>query len=135
MKTSDKFYETGFEVYARNLTKPFRDYLDKETAHIASKCGLESIVLEVGCGSGRALKAISSKVKKVIGIDNQAVQVESSKKRTLSYENIEVFLQDGRNMDFDDETFNLVYMTFSTLGSFEEDKETLLKEMKRVMSI
>ena len=133
MKTNDKFYETDFDTYARNLIKSWKDYLDKETDYIIQNSGLESVVLEVGSGSGRVLEAVSPHVKKVIGIDNQIAQVESSKKRTVGYENIEVFLQDGRDIEFSDETFDLAYMTFSKLGSFEEDKEKVLREMKRVV--
>jgi len=72
------------------------------------KLSKESVVLEVGCGSGRWMNYLSDKVKFVEGID-PSHSVISAAKFLSSKENIRVSQAEVEKIPFSDDSFDLVY--------------------------
>jgi 2-polyprenyl-6-hydroxyphenyl methylase/3-demethylubiquinone-9 3-methyltransferase len=91
-----------------------------------------SIILDVGCGWGRDLKVLAKIVKKGIGIDNDPKIIKEAKKNLAKFKNIEVFLENAKEMHFEDNTFDYVICLGNTFGNFGRDKFKILKKMKRV---
>ena len=90
-------------------------------------------ILDVGTGNGNFIKMIASvtnNYKQIIGIDNVEVAVTTSQKN-FDDERISFQLMDGYNMDFDDNTFDLVCLS-NTLHHLDDIKG-LFKEMERVV--
>ena len=97
------------------------------------------VVLEVGVGTGYALREIASSVGgngKACGIDITPQMLEITRKRLKKaglMERVELYEGDARSMPYEDSKFDAVY-TASTLELFDTpDIPTVLNEIKRVL--
>ncbi len=97
------------------------------------------VVLEVGVGTGYALREIASSVGengKACGIDITPQMLEITRKRLKKaglMERVELYEGDARSMPYEDSKFDAVY-TASTLELFDTpDIPTVLNEVKRVL--
>jgi len=108
------------------------DWVQKETLWLQKNIKRGSIVLDVGCGWGRDLKAIAKIIKRGIGIDNDPKIIKEAKKNLAKFKNIEVFLEDAKKMHFDNNIFDYVFCLGNTFGNFGKDKYKILREIKRV---
>jgi len=72
-------------------------------------------VLEIGCGEGRLTFQYAPQAESVVGIDPSASAIAAAKKRTPRNLVQKVRFQVGRGeqMDFPDESFDLVFFTWS----------------------
>ncbi|TLY14478.1 MAG: methyltransferase domain-containing protein [Thaumarchaeota archaeon] len=72
-------------------------------------------VLEIGCGEGRLTFQYAPQAKSVVGIDPSASAIAAAKKRTPKNLVQRVRFQVGRGeqMDFPDESFDLVFFSWS----------------------
>jgi len=96
-------------------------------------------VLEIGFGTGHALVELArcvGKNGKVSGIDITPQMVEISRKRLEKeglIDRVEVYEEDAKNMPFEDNLFDAVYMA-SSLELFDTpDIPKVLEEVKRVL--
>ena len=108
------------------------DWVQKETIYLQRNIKKDSTVLDVGCGWGRDLKALAKIVKKGIGIDNDPHIIKEAKKNLAKFKNIEVFLEEAKEMHFGKNTFDYVVCLGNTFGNFGRDKFKILKEIKRL---
>ena len=97
------------------------------------------VVLEVGVGTGYALREIASSVGengKAYGIDITPQMLEITRKRLKKaglMERVELYEGDAKSMPYEDSKFDAVY-TASTLELFDTpDIPTVLNEVKRVL--
>jgi ubiquinone/menaquinone biosynthesis C-methylase UbiE len=58
----------------------------------------ETDVLDIGCGIGRLLVALSPKVRSVTGVDVSAEMVKVAQRRCASYPNVTIIKGDGRGL-------------------------------------
>lgn len=92
-------------------------------------------VLDVGCGTGGAMRALARQVEgigRVVGIDNSTVMLDEAEKRAAGLDLPLAFrLGDGRRLPFADDSFDRCY----SVGVFEiiEQPQTVLAEMVRVL--
>lgn len=86
-------------------------------------------ILDIGCGSGRNIKAYSDDIIQVKGIDLSSKFVEMCKSN-----NMDVVLGNMTNMPFEKESFNYIIAiaSFHHLES-ESDRIMALKEMWRIL--
>ncbi|WP_292387868.1 class I SAM-dependent methyltransferase [Methanosarcina sp. UBA5] len=91
---------------------------------------LSGKVLEVGVGTGRNLKYYPAGCS-VIGIDNSVGMLEKARKKAKGMKNITLLLMDAENLEFPDNSFDYVIITF-VLCSIP-DPVKALKEMRRVL--
>lgn len=90
-------------------------------------------ILDVGTGNGNFIKIISSMTdsfEEIIGIDELEVAVSTSSKN-FDDERISFQLMSGYNMEFDDDSFDMVCLA-NTLHHLN-DVKGLFKEMERVL--
>ncbi len=97
------------------------------------------VVLEVGVGTGYALREIASSVGengRAYGIDITPQMLEITRKRLQKaglMDRVELYEGDARSMPYEDSKFDAVYMA-STLELFDTpDIPTVLNEIKRVL--
>jgi ubiquinone/menaquinone biosynthesis C-methylase UbiE len=92
---------------------------------------LEGKVLEVGVGTGKNLKYYSRDVK-LTGIDISPKMMAKSKKKKQQLEiDADLRLMDAQQMDFPDDSFDFVVVTF-VLCSVPDPRKALL-EIRRVL--
>lgn len=92
-----------------------------------------SNALEVGCGTGRLLPFVSDHSEKVTGIDasNRMLGVARKRIEEGRFENIVVSEGDALNLDFADETFDLVYSIL--VINLIPDFVAVFNEVRRVL--
>jgi ubiquinone/menaquinone biosynthesis C-methylase UbiE len=96
-------------------------------AHLPANHNLE--VLDIGCGNGALLNALSGRIKHGAGVDESEAILEKARKRNTSKTNLEFVQSSSPSLPFADEKFDVVIslMSFRYL-----DWDPLLKEVKRV---
>lgn len=87
-------------------------------------------VLDIGCGNGALLNALSSRIMCGAGVDESEAILERARKRNAGISNIEFSKIDSPILPFDDATFDV---TISLMSFRYLDWDPLLKEIKRVM--
>ena len=92
--------------------------------------GLRGMVLEVGVGTGKNLKYYPEDCS-VIGIDNSEGMLEKAREKAEGMKNVTLLLMDAEHLEFPDNSFDYVIMTF-VLCSIP-DPVKALKEMRRVL--
>jgi ubiquinone/menaquinone biosynthesis C-methylase UbiE len=93
-----------------------------------------SIILDVGCGTGELAFTLSKKSKKVIGIDMSKKMIKSAneKKRKLNIKNTQFLNEDGINfLKETDEKFDYVIFSLSLHEMPMEKRIALLKQAKK----
>lgn len=77
-----------------------RQYLNAEIQFVISNLHRTDVVLELGCGYGRAMKAVSQFVSWIIGNDISKESLKLAKFYMGSCQNYTVFLMDASQMAF-----------------------------------
>jgi ubiquinone/menaquinone biosynthesis C-methylase UbiE len=91
---------------------------------------LSGKVLEVGIGTGRNLKHYSWRCS-ITGIDSSERMLDKARKKAAGMNNVTLLLMDAENLEFPDNSFDYVVITF-VLCSIP-DPVKALKEMRRVL--
>ena len=96
-------------------------------AHFPEGFGIR--VLDIGCGNGALLNALSGRIEYGAGIDESEAMLEKARQRNASNPNLEFVRVNSPSLPFRDATFDVVIslMSFRYL-----DWDPLLKEVKRV---
>jgi len=86
-------------------------------------------VLDIGCGNGALLNALSDRIESGCGVDESSKILERARLRNEQLSNLEFEKIDGPRLPFDDRSFDVVIslMSFRYL-----DWDPLLTEIKRV---
>ena len=86
-------------------------------------------LLDIGCGNGALLNALSDRIKTGKGVDESAGMIIQAKKRNADSEKLEFTVIEGPRLPFADASFDVVIsmMSFRYL-----DWDPLLSEVKRV---
>jgi ubiquinone/menaquinone biosynthesis C-methylase UbiE len=92
--------------------------------------GLSGKVLEVGIGTGRNLYYYPKDCS-VIGIDNSKEMLENARKKAQSMKNITLLLMDAEHLEFPDNSFDYIVLTFVLCTV--PDTLKALKEVRRVL--
>jgi len=124
----DASYDKVAELYDETFTdiRVRRDEWNWLTMHLPEG---KIKILDIGCGNGALLNALSSRIESGVGVDESAKIVERARKRNSQISNLRFELIDGPRLPFDDESFDVV----TSLMSFRYlDWDPLLSEIKRV---
>ena len=99
--------------------------------------GLRRDTLEIGCGIGRLMAPLSSRVRSVVGTDVSSGMISAARRRLEGYSNTSVRLTTGQNLsEFVSESMDLVYSvdTFPYLVlSGQALVERHFQEVRRVL--
>lgn len=122
-----------WQSYIKNSDPLIKDWIRKENNYLKENVKKGAIVLDVGCGFGKNIKAIVNIAGKIVGIDNNKPLCEKIVKNLSKLKNVEFFCEDAQKMHFPNNTFDYVICMGNTFGDFAENKLKILKEMKRVV--
>jgi len=89
-----------------------------------------SVVLDVGCGTGLLFAHVAEKAKFTIGTDISRGILKEAAKQAKQYDNAALVLTDADNMPFADKTFDAVFAI--TLLQNTPNPIATLNEIKRV---
>ncbi|MDI6846674.1 MAG: class I SAM-dependent methyltransferase [Candidatus Bathyarchaeia archaeon] len=90
------------------------------------------MVLELGCGYGRVMKAVSQFVSWIMGNDISKESLELVRSYMESCQNYAVFLMDASQMVFRSCVFDVVFCIQNGISAFGVDKKRLIGESIRV---
>ena len=127
--TGDTSYNQVAELYDQAFADITvrKDEWEWINAHLPANEDIE--VLDIGCGNGALLGALSGRIKSGVGVDESPVILEQARKRNAARSNLAFAQSTSPTLPFADEKFDLVIslMSFRYL-----DWDPLLKEIKRV---
>lgn len=135
MKKTSKARPPVYEGWMKFLSKPsalISDWIKQEKVYLKKNIKKNSIVLDVGCGFGGDIKAIVDLAKKIVGVDWDALAIETAEKNLSRFKNIQLFKEDAAKLHFKDNSFDHTICMGNTLGNCGNKKIKILKEMKRV---
>ncbi len=107
-------------------------YLKREIEHVLDKVTEHDLVLELGCGYGRAMKPLCTKARFVIGVDTAPQNIEYGRKFLEGRKNSRILCMNAAEPAFPDGLFDTVVCIQNGICAFHEDKETLMREAVRV---
>jgi len=109
-----------------------KQYLDAEIQFVISNFHGADLVLELGCGYGRVMKAVSPFVSMIVGNDISKESLELAKSYMKPYKNYRVLQMDASNMAIRPCTFDAVFCIQNGISAFGVDKKRLIAESIRV---
>ena len=109
-----------------------RQYLRAEVDHVVSRLRAGRIVLELGCGYGRALGPLAGKAELAIGIDTSMDSLAMAREELAGLKSIRLLQMDAARLGFADNTFDLVACVQNGISAFHVDQRALLAESVRV---
>ena len=115
-----------------------KKYRDMALDHLEIKSGDD--VLEIGFGTGHAIKDISDRVGssgRVVGIDISPEMCKVSKDRLLAADflkNVDLICADAVLMPLKDEIFDKIFMSFTLELFSEKEIKIVLKEARRILN-
>jgi len=123
-----------FGNWLAEASLPFREWFEKEDKYLESSIPEESVVLDVGCGFGRHMEMLAKRGIHVVGIDNNITMIEKAVHRLLFayYGQVEIYPMEAAHLSLPSDHFDSVICMTNTFGNMQEDKQRILREMKRV---
>ena len=109
-----------------------KQYLTAEIQFVISNLHGTGLVLELGCGYGRAMKEVSQFVPWIIGNDISRESLELARSYMESCQNCTVFLMDASQMSFRSCIFDAVFCIQNGISAFGVNKKRLIAESIRV---
>jgi 2-polyprenyl-6-hydroxyphenyl methylase/3-demethylubiquinone-9 3-methyltransferase len=119
------------QVYA--LAPPrIRAYLEAEVRFVIDRLRGSNLVLELGCGYGRAMREIAPHVVRIAGNDISRTSLELGRSYLRPLRNWSLFRMDAARMAFRTGTFDGVFCIQNGISAFGVDKGHLVAETARV---
>lgn len=116
-----------------DLASPrIRQYLDAELDHVVEAVGGKTRVLELGCGYGRALRAIAPRVGTAVGCDVAPLSLRRAKSFLRELTNCELSRMDASRLGFRENSFDAVVCIQNGISAFGVSPSELLREALRV---
>lgn len=109
-----------------------QQYLDAEIQFVISNLKGKNLVLELGCGYGRVMKAVSPFVSMIVGNDISRESLELAKSYMQPRQNFRIIQMDASNMAFRPCIFDAVFCIQNGISAFEVNKKRLIEESIRV---
>jgi len=116
-----------YEIAPRRI----KQYLDSEIQFVVSNLHGSDLVLELGCGYGRVMKAVSQFVSRIVGNDISRESLEFARSYMESCRNYDVFLMDASQMAFRSCSFDVVFCVQNGISAFGVNKKRLIAESVR----
>lgn len=107
-------------------------YLEHEIGYVLDRVGEHDLVLELGCGYGRAMKPLCGKARFVVGVDTAPQNIEYGRTFLKEHGNSRLLLSNAAEPAFPEGLFDVVVCIQNGICAFHEDKEILIREAVRV---
>jgi ubiquinone/menaquinone biosynthesis C-methylase UbiE len=105
-----------------------QQYLKAEINYVLKKIHHDDIILELGCGYGRILPALTQKAKLVVGIDTSLQSLSLAKKLIGKNRKCVLLRMDAVHLAFVDKIFNVVVCIQNGISAFHVNQKELIKE-------
>ena len=119
--------DTAIDWYAENFGEDISNQWVMDVAAIAAG----EDVLDIGCGTGAALRLVESHAGRLVGVDPFARMIDHAKAATASGSKIEFFVAAGEALPFGDDRFDVV--TLINVVHHLENADKGLAEAARVL--
>ncbi len=133
VKATASWYDENADDYTRHVRDKndsvWHSYYEKPAMFAllpAEMTGLR--VLSLGCGSGEDCQEFASRGAKVVGVDISEKLIEKAR---AAYPECEYHVMDMQNIDFEDESFDVVYSSLAV--HYLDDWGRMLKNTTRVL--
>jgi len=128
VKVYDNSQQVNSYIKEKDLQKPEQTILNKYFEKIKN-----SVLLDVGIGTGRTTYHLSAIAKKYVGVDISQGMINGANENFRN-QNLDFKVCDARNMSiFDDNTFDVVFFSFNGIDHIEIDERILFfNEVKRI---
>lgn len=113
-------------------TPRMKKYLDAEIQFVISNIRGAGLVLELGCGYGRVLRAVSPFVSMIVGNDISRESLELAKSYVKPYAKYRIVEMDACRMALRSCIFDAVFCIQNGISAFGVDKKRLVAESIRV---
>jgi ubiquinone/menaquinone biosynthesis C-methylase UbiE len=94
--------------------------------------GPDDRLLDVGCGSGAAIRAAAASVDRAVGVDLSQGMIDRARELACATSNVEFSVADAEALPFEDDTFTALLCT--TSFHHYPDPERAVAEMARVLT-
>ena len=94
--------------------------------------GVEDRFLDVGCGTGAAVRAAAATARRAVGVDISTGMIERARELAADLDNVEFIVGDSEQLPFPDDTFSAV-MCSSSFHHYPDPAQALA-EMARVLA-
>ncbi|MFB0566775.1 MAG: class I SAM-dependent methyltransferase [Candidatus Aminicenantaceae bacterium] len=109
-----------------------KQYLKAEIEFVLDKIKYSDLVLELGCGYGRVLKKLATKVQTIVGIDTSQASLRLAHEALGVTPSCHLFAMDAVELGFSDRKFDLVACIQNGISVFKVDQRKLIEESMRV---
>jgi 2-polyprenyl-6-hydroxyphenyl methylase/3-demethylubiquinone-9 3-methyltransferase len=109
-----------------------RRYLRAEIDHVCDKITPGDLVLDLGCGYGRALPAFAYRAGMVVGIDSSISSLVSALDTVRILQACHVVCMNAVELAIPDNTFDKVVCIQNGISAFHVDQRQLIRESIRV---
>lgn len=113
-------------------TPRIKQYLEAEIQFVISNIRDANLVLELGCGYGRVMKAVSPFVSMIIGVDISRASLELANSYMKPCGNHRIVQMDASSMAFSPCVFDAVFCIQNGISAFGVDRKHLIAESIRV---
>jgi len=113
-------------------TPRISQYLYEEIKFVLELIPENNHVLELGCGYGRIFASLLHKTHNITGIDNSFDNLIYGKSLYMEEPNIHWIHMDVSNIEFNDNSFDIVLCIQNGISAFKVDPETLFHESIRI---
>jgi SAM-dependent methyltransferase len=107
-------------------------YLEAEIEFVLAKTTPSMVVLELGCGYGRALKRVVPRVRRALGIDTSLSSLRMAMEYLGRESGVWLACMDSVQMGWRDRTFDLTICIQNGICAFAVDQRQLFREAMRV---
>lgn len=121
----DSFYTDGSDA--------LKEWFQKEDEFLLKNIKKDCTLLDVGFGSGRHLRKLSSVAKMVFGIDKSSSFYQGFIQATDKYKNIRIFHESAQSTHFENDFFDYIICMDNTFGNFGLERNSIIKEFKRIL--
>lgn len=109
-----------------------QQYLNAEIDYLLSFINKDSIVLELGCGYGRALKFVAEKSKEAYGIDTSSESLELAREYLAELSNVKFLEMNAGDLTFEEKKFDVVFAIQNGISAFKIEPQKLARECLRI---
>jgi ubiquinone/menaquinone biosynthesis C-methylase UbiE len=110
-----------------------QQYLKAEVDHVLEKINPGDMLLELGCGYGRVMKAVAERAGFVVGIDTSLSSLLLARQTLSDLPKWALGKMDAVDLAFRDRVFDLVICIQNGISAFHVDQKRLVRESLRVV--
>ena len=127
-KLSSSRLKRCYDIASRRI----RRYLAAELGYVSKRLGPSDVVLELGCGYGRALWEIAGKSRLAFGIDTSLDNLLLGSQLLCQHDNYRLQNMNALHLGFKDRIFDLVLCIQNGISAFKLNPKKLIRESLRV---